>query len=126
MPPLAAIERIEVVRGPMSSLYGSDAMGGVINIIIRQVGKSWHTSVRSEAVWQEDRCSGDSYQSSLYTSGPLIDGLLGVKLNGLLSHRSEDRIVEGYNAQRMKSGGVTFTLTPDEANSIDLDLGHFV
>lgn len=27
LPPLAAIERIEVVRGPMSSLYGSDAMG---------------------------------------------------------------------------------------------------
>lgn len=126
MPPLAAIERIEVVRGPMSSLYGSDAMGGVINMITRQVGKSWHTSVRSEAVWQEDRRSGDIYQSSLYTSGPLIDGLLGVKLNGLLSHRSEDRIVEGYNAQRMKSSGVTFTLTPDEANSIDLDLGHFV
>ncbi|WP_196491442.1 TonB-dependent receptor plug domain-containing protein, partial [Comamonas testosteroni] len=31
VPPLEAIERIEVVRGPMSSLYGSDAMGGVIN-----------------------------------------------------------------------------------------------
>lgn len=32
VPPPGAIERIEVVRGPMSSLYGSDAMG-VINII---------------------------------------------------------------------------------------------
>ncbi|WP_407815695.1 TonB-dependent receptor plug domain-containing protein, partial [Staphylococcus aureus] len=31
VPPVSAIERIEVVRGPMSSLYGSDAMGGVIN-----------------------------------------------------------------------------------------------
>ncbi|OIV46626.1 ligand-gated channel protein [Sodalis sp. TME1] len=126
LPPLAAIERIEVVRGPMSSLYGSDAMGGVINIITRKVGKSWQTSVRSEAVWQEDRRSGDIYQSNLYTAGPLIDGLLGVKLNGLLSRRGEDRIIEGYNGQRMKSGGVTFTLTPDDANSFDLDLGHFV
>jgi len=33
--PVANIQRIEVVRGPASSLYGSDAMGGVINIITR-------------------------------------------------------------------------------------------
>jgi outer membrane receptor for ferrienterochelin and colicins len=31
------IERIEVVRGPTSALYGSDAMGGVINIITKEI-----------------------------------------------------------------------------------------
>jgi outer membrane receptor for ferrienterochelin and colicins len=30
---LAAVDRVEVVKGPLSSLYGSDALGGVINIV---------------------------------------------------------------------------------------------
>ena len=33
------IERIEIVRGPGSSLYGSDAMGGVVNIIMKKSQK---------------------------------------------------------------------------------------
>lgn len=35
-----AIERIEVVRGPLSSLYGSEAVSGVINIITRRESKA--------------------------------------------------------------------------------------
>ncbi len=34
--PLDNVERIEIIKGPQSSLYGSDAMGGVINIITRR------------------------------------------------------------------------------------------
>jgi vitamin B12 transporter len=34
--PLDAIERIEIVRGPMSGLYGSDAVGGVVQIFTRK------------------------------------------------------------------------------------------
>ncbi len=34
--PLESIERIEVIKGPRSTLYGSDAIGGVINIITRR------------------------------------------------------------------------------------------
>jgi vitamin B12 transporter len=34
--PLDAIERIEIVKGPRSALYGSEAIGGVINIITRR------------------------------------------------------------------------------------------
>lgn len=33
--PIASVDHIEVVKGPMSSLYGSGAMGGVINIITK-------------------------------------------------------------------------------------------
>ena len=40
------IERIEVVRGPLSVLYGSEAMGGVVNVITRQAGDRWRGSVQ--------------------------------------------------------------------------------
>ncbi len=44
--PLESIERIEIVRGPLSGLYGSDAVGGVIQIFTRR-GKD---GVRGNAV----------------------------------------------------------------------------
>lgn len=39
---LGDIERIEIVRGPMSSVYGSGAVGGVINLISRKAAAGWH------------------------------------------------------------------------------------
>lgn len=43
--PLELIERIEIVRGPMTSLYGNGAMGGVIQLFTRRavqgLGASW-------------------------------------------------------------------------------------
>ncbi|EJD6047171.1 ligand-gated channel protein [Providencia rettgeri] len=121
LPPLPAIERIEVVRGPMSSLYGSDAMGGVINIITRRVQQEWTTSLRADTTLTERKNSGNTGQGSFYTSGPLIDGLLGAKLQGQYSHRGEDKYEGGFNRQIMTSGGGTLSWTPDDKNTFDLD-----
>jgi iron complex outermembrane receptor protein len=37
--PVTEVERVEVARGPFSSLYGGDAMGGVVNILTRPVDR---------------------------------------------------------------------------------------
>ncbi|MCW2317680.1 vitamin B12 transporter [Rhodoblastus acidophilus] len=44
----ANVERVEVLRGPQSALYGSDAMGGVINIITKQGDGAPHGSASVE------------------------------------------------------------------------------
>jgi vitamin B12 transporter len=45
----ANVERIEVVRGPFSALYGSDALGGVIQIFTRPAGSRPGASAKLEA-----------------------------------------------------------------------------
>ena len=43
----SSIERIEIVRGPKSNLYGADAIGGVVNIITRDASDSDSFQVKS-------------------------------------------------------------------------------
>ncbi|OQX09582.1 MAG: TonB-dependent vitamin B12 receptor [Thiothrix lacustris] len=47
--PLDQVERIEVVRGPRSSLYGSEAIGGVIQIFTRKGGNGFQPEVSVSA-----------------------------------------------------------------------------
>lgn len=47
--PLDQVERIEVVRGPRSSLYGSEAIGGVIQIFTRKGGKGFQPEISVSA-----------------------------------------------------------------------------
>jgi len=47
--PLDQVERIEVVRGPRSSLYGSEAIGGVIQIFTRKGGKGFQPEISISA-----------------------------------------------------------------------------
>ena len=88
--PVEAIERIEVVRGAMSSLYGSDAIGGVVNIITKKAQNEWHGSLTTEVTVQENRKSGDYGRGSFSLSGPLVKDKLFLKTFGSYDVRAAD------------------------------------
>ncbi|MDR0664337.1 MAG: TonB-dependent receptor [Helicobacteraceae bacterium] len=95
LPPVSMIERIEVVRGPVSSLYGSEAMGGVINIITKKVPSEWSGSFKGEYTKSYSDISEDGFQASANLAGPVIRDLLSLQTYGSILGIDESRYVAG-------------------------------
>jgi iron complex outermembrane receptor protein len=55
--PLDQVERLEILRGPASALYGADAVGGVVNIVTRGSGEKWRGLLEGGS-WGTARISG--------------------------------------------------------------------
>ena len=114
LPPLESIERIEVVRGPMSSLYGSDAMGGVVNVITRRIATEWRGSMRVNGTMQLGPDYGNFADGNFYLSGPVTGGI-GFQLQGSLNRRTEDKVIGGTPERKDESlaGKIGFSAGAD-------------
>ena len=142
IPPMDAIERIEVIRGPMSTLYGADAMGGVINIITRKTLDTWSGSFTFGRTFETDDAFGDDQTADAYVTGPLVPGKLSLAARASWYRRDAsnpvyDDVVDpageaharalGFGGggktvdNTNKAGGITLTWTPDERQSISFD-----
>lgn len=114
--PIDQVERVEIIRGPQSSLYGSEAIGGVIQIFTRKGRQQEKPSVTLDAgggSYDTYRVSGTvsgKWKNSWYTLGssqfgsqgfntrqpvrglnePDRDGYLNTALNARLGHRFDN------------------------------------
>lgn len=92
IPPISAIERIEVIRGPMSTLYGSDALGGVINIITRRPSNGTEGAITVANTFQSDSAFGGRAEADAFISGALADDRFRGQAYVRLTERSASRI----------------------------------
>ncbi len=117
--PISGIERIEIVRGPMSALYGSEAMGGVINIITKPVLDRWTGELSLTGGLREDGRGGEDFSTGFNLAGPISE-TLGVRISGIYRQlndtplAADDRLTElegtelyGVNSQ------LTWAVHPD-------------
>ena len=91
--PITNIERVEVLRGPSSAIYGKDSIGGIINIVLKEPTNEWTGGVGAEY-------GTSKYMLGLFeTSGALIDDKLFLDLNGSAS-KEDGWIINDLNGEK--------------------------
>lgn len=105
IPDLAIYERVEVVKGPNSVLYGRGSVGGLINRVRKQPLAEFRADLEANVG------SFDTYRSDVDVTGPLF-GSKAVRGRAIGVYEDSGSYVDGVETQRT-------VLAP----SVDVDLG---
>nr|VFK19379.1 MAG: vitamin B12 transporter [Candidatus Kentron sp. LPFa] len=120
--PIAQIERIEVARGPRSSLYGSEAVGGVIQIFTRKGGGELRPFLRL------GYGSRETYSASAGVSGGGERGWFNLSVSGndTEGFDTKDDAEFDKDGYRELSGSLRAGYRFDNDLEVDLHLLHAV
>ncbi|MFJ5408315.1 TonB-dependent receptor domain-containing protein [Pectobacterium punjabense] len=126
--PISAIERVEVIRGPMSSLYGADALGGVINVILNQPSNELKGEIGYNITSPMEGSGGDHNRLNGYISGPLIENTLlgslladGGERDAWKTEQSVNRNTDALEKRDNYSVMGNLTWLIDDQQSLDFD-----
>ncbi|MDU4961072.1 MAG: TonB-dependent receptor [Sporomusaceae bacterium] len=120
---IANVERIEIVRGPVSSLYGTDALGGVVNIITKKSAEPSFTLGANYGFYG----GGDNVDNYNFTYHSGQQGRVAFSLSG--SYRDTDAMFksngftyEPYGTRRNLEASLDYQLSDDE--TLNLTAGY--
>lgn len=121
--PIDGVERIEVVRGPMSVLYGSEALGGVVNVITARPAREWRGSARVSGRWGER--GGDGYAAGFSATGAIGESLRvalsGSKLDRAPVKLEEDKRISELEGRSLDAAHALLSWQPLAAHTFDLE-----
>ena len=110
----ANVERIEVIKGPASALYGGSEPGGVLNIVTKKPRFQPGHSLELYAG------SYDTYRALFDSTGPISDNF-AYRLN--LAHESKGGFRDHVSSKRyLVSPSFSWVLTPDTFLNYDIEV----
>ncbi|HEY1216715.1 MAG TPA: TonB-dependent receptor, partial [Bryobacteraceae bacterium] len=122
IPELNDIERIEILRGPQGTLYGRNAMGGVINIITKQPDNNTHGFAQVD----EGNYAQQRYAAGIRT--PLVNNKLFFGAAAAYNHRNgyytNDFNNSTFDKQSALTGNYYLKYLPGAGWSLTLNVKH--
>lgn len=126
----AAVRRIEVVKGPSSSLYGSDAVGGAVNFITKSpsLTPDAHVSVEGSS-WGYRRAQMTA-SNTFHQTGVLLSGYYADQHGGYMDHDDFHKLaltarVTRQLGSRMQLAGTVTDIDYYTDQNGGLDSAHF-